>query len=324
MVIDCGNGNIKAMVGGKHLVMPSVISFNYEPVLRGAYSLNGQDVIVGRDNLKRPDRIEVVNVDNGKLEYLHYLIGGAISAMEQFIPRSCNLSLRLLTLNPKARPIIEEKLSLIKGFSIDGEKYNLNVKLASLYPEGYGASLYAAKQFPNAESVAVLDIGNGTINLSHYYMGGKYPRRESMEFYGDGFKTIIKAACDLYRNDTSNGDIRPDLMRDAFETNSFRYYYNLEKPTDVSKVADKAISAWLTNPNVKDMMRAVCKDLDFGIPVICCGGGFQVGKVYQGIHKALRQNENFHCPEFPLMLGVKGIYDHIVTPMELNNEQQAA
>lgn len=232
--------------------------------------------------------------------------------MKHVISPKSAIDLYLLTLNGNLRDRIQEKVSEVASLVIDGVEYQNDLRLVQMYPEGYGASLYASKVFPDVDRVAVLDIGNGTLNLSQYHTKAGYPRREMFYYLPFGFSAIVNNAVTLFTEDTSNGVVNEQLVREAMVTNTYLYLSDY-KGKNIEKTTDKAVKVWLDNPKVKTTMVQVINLLNKGIPVIACGGGFEVNKVRDGVANVLGNNNLFHIPENPISLGVTGLYHELAT-----------
>lgn len=312
MVVDAGNGNIKVMVGGQTELIPSVYSENDGSYIRGGFKLNGQDYIVGWDNYNRLDKVDILAKDDGKVESLHILLAGTISAMKHVITPKSAIDLYLLTLNGNLRERLAAKVAEVQELVIDGLSYQNDIRIVQMYPEGYGAAMYASKVFPDVDRVAVLDIGNGTLNLSQYHTKSGYPRREMFYYLPFGFSTIISNAVSLFTEDTSNGVVNDALVREAMVTNTYIYLSDY-KGKSIEKQTDKAVKVWLDSPKVKTTMVQVINLLNKGIPVVACGGGFEVNKVRDGVAQVLGSHKLFHLPENPVSLGVTGLYHELAS-----------
>jgi hypothetical protein len=323
MVVDAGNGNVKVAVGGQTELIPSVYSENEGSYIRGGFKLADKDYILGWDNCNRLDKVDILAKDDGKVENLHILLAGAVSAMKHVISAKVGIDLYLLTLNGNQRQRITEKVAEVSGLSIDGIDYQNDLKLVQLYPEGYGASLYAAKVFQEVSRVAVLDIGNGTLNLSQYHTKAGYPRREMFYYLPFGFSSIVSNAVTLFTEDTSNGVVNDGLIREAMVSNTYLYLSDY-KGKNIEKTADKAVKVWLDNPKVKTTMVQVINLLNRGVPVVACGGGFEVSKVRDGISLVLGYHPLFHVPEKPISLGVTGLYEELTKTEEMTANVAAA
>lgn len=329
MVIDAGNGNIKVAVGGQTALIPSVYSENDGSYIRGGFKLGEKDYIVGWDNYNRVDKVEILTRDDGKVESLHLLLAGAISAMKHVVSPTTALDLYILTLNGNQRDRIAEKVKEVSALSIDGTEYKNELNLVQIYPEGYGASLFAAKQFSEVERVAILDIGNGTLNLSQYHTASGYPRREMFYYTPYGFSSVVANCVSIFTEETSNGVVHEPLIREALVTNTYQYLSEY-KGKNIEKTATKAVQVWLDNPKVKSTMVQVLNLLHKGVPVVACGGGFEVSRVQQGVLNVLNNHPLFYVPKNPISLGVTGLYDDLTAktstkPKEKSNDiQQAA
>lgn len=307
MVIDCGNGNIKVMVGNEYEIIPSLYSSSVGNGIRGGFKLGEKDYIVGWDNLHRVRTAKsTVDLDDGKIKMFDILLCGTLSAMRDYIPEGAAIDLHILTLNQTQGAKIIEKVNNIKDFSIDGKETNYQLSVAKFYAEGFGACVYAQDKYPGYSRVAVLDIGNGTLNISVYHNG----RRESLEYASEGYKTIIEGVAELIHKDTSNGDVNEGLIRTALDRNHYEYRKSYE-PRDIRCQTDKAIEAWLGRPKVERIILQVRNLLEQKIPVVVCGGGFQCQAIVEAVQKVIGENELFNVPENPIMLGVAGLYNKL-------------
>ncbi len=310
LVIDAGNGNVKASVLGETEVIPSVLSQNCGDYIRGGFKW-GEDEhwVLGWDNTGRIDKLEVINRDNGKLEYLPHLLAGTISAMRHVIDPRDNIDVHVLTLNNDKRSLIETAVQKAAvDLSVDGEPLNLKLSLKNVYPEGYGASLHAAKVYDGSTRVAVLDIGNGTCNLSQYHVGrAGMPRREIFRPIPFGVSSIVKNTVELYRNETSNGSVNEGLIRQALTTNTYRYLSTYDG-VDIRDVTKRAVEVWLDSPEVHQLMIQTVALLQQKVPVVLCGGGFAIDVVKDEVICRLAGNapdETFlNVPTSPATLGV--------------------
>jgi hypothetical protein len=311
LVIDAGNGNTKVAVAGESEIIPSLLSQNTGDYIRGGFSLSDEPWILGWDNINRSDAIVIADKDTGKLDYLHLLMAGAISSMRSVIEPDDKLAVHVLTLNPSRKDFIAEALTkLAQDFTIDGELMNLELKLAGVYPEGYGASLYAGAAFQNHKRVAVLDCGMGTLNLSQYHQSLiSLPRRESFTFIPYGVHSLIDILSDLLTGETSNGRVDNGLIRQALDSNSYRYLSTYEG-VDIWNHACKAVDIWTEQPKVKQLLVQTLRQISAGVPVVLVGGGFAMHVMQQKVQQLLTSQGHkdlVHIAETPLTVGVDGL-----------------
>lgn len=307
LVIDCGNGNIKVMVNGEWEIIPSIYSHNNGNYIRGGFQLNGVDYIVGWDNEHRTaDKYAIVDQDNGKIENLDILICGAVSAMSYVIPAKSKVELHILTLNANQEDKIREKILGIQSFSKNKEDLGMEFSIGGIYPEGYGACVYGQNRYPDHKHVAVLDIGNGTLNLATYMKG----QRQSLSFAPKGYRSVIEAISEIMAEEMSNGAVDENLIRNALDRNTYLYRSDF-KGRNIRKQTDKAIEHWLHDKKVKPMILKVIDLIEQGIPVVTCGGGFQCEAIANAFKKIIGVTDLFHIPESPIMLGVRGLYEDL-------------
>lgn len=311
LVIDAGNGNVKVNLAGESELIPSLLSNNDGAYIRGGFALGDESWILGWDNYNRPDKKAVADSGTGKIDYLHLMLAGSLSAMVHLINPGDKLDIHLLTLNSDKRTQLEQAIQqATDNLSIDGEPFCLDAKLAKVYPEGVGASVYASLVFPCVPRVSVLDMGNGTLNLSQYFVGNpSKPRRESFSFVAAGVRKLVELTSDLLTSETTNGSVDENLVRQALDTNSYRYlddYFG----KDIWATAAKATEAWLELPKVKLLLTQAMKSLSEGVPLVCVGGGFSLHVVQQLVVDALDkrgQRDLIHIARDLLTVGVDGL-----------------
>ncbi|WP_017654279.1 ParM/StbA family protein [Fortiea contorta] len=313
LVIDAGNGNVKVNLAGESELIPSLLSNNNGAYIRGGFSLGDESWILGWDNYNRPDKKAVADSSTGKLDYLHLMLAGSLSAMSHLLTPGDKLDLHLLTLNSDKRNTLEQAVEKATAdLSIDGEPMKLQAHLARVYPEGVGASLYAASVFPCVPRVSVLDFGNGTLNLAQYFIGNpSKPRRENFSFVPCGVQKLVALTSDLLTQETTNGSVDENLVRQALDTNSYRYLDSYQG-RDIWTTCAKATEAWLELSKVKLLLTQAVRSLASGIPVVCVGGGFSLHIVQQMVTEALASQgsrELIHIPSNPLTVGVDGLYE---------------
>lgn len=312
MVVDAGNGNVKASLDGETEVIPSLLSANDGAYIRGGFKLGQEDWILGWDCVNRVDRIAIADQETGKLDYLHLLLSGAVSAMAHDIKPNSTVDLHLLTLNSDKRQYISEQVSRVNetGLTIDNEVFPLTLNLVNLYPEGYGASLYAAEAFKGHNRVAVLDIGCGTLNLSQYYVGKGFPRRESFAYVGAGVDAFMTIALQLMTSETSNGRVDETLLRQAIESNSYRYLSTYEG-LHIWDLCERAAKVWVESAKVKSLLIQVKHLLSTHVPVVLAGGGISIACLRETLVNALGSSDLLHTPQSPGTIGVQGLADKL-------------
>lgn len=311
LIIDAGNGNVKVNLSGESELIPSILSNNCGDFIRGGFALADQQWILGWDNYNRPDKKAVADQSSGKLDCLHLMLAGSLSVMSHLLQPGDKLDIHLLTLNSDKKNILEKAVEIATAdLSIDGEPMKLQAQLARVYPEGVGASLYAASVFPGVSRVSVLDFGNGTLNLASYFVGSpSKPRRESFSFVPCGVQKLVELTCDLMIAETTNGSVSENLVRQALDSNSYRYLDSYEG-RDIWNTASKAVETWLELPKVRLLLAQAIHSLSFGVPLVCVGGGFSLHVVQQLVTKALGQQGNssiIHVAKEPLTVGVDGL-----------------
>ena len=311
LVIDAGNGNTKVCIGGESEIIPSLLSQNDGNYIRGGFTLAGEQWILGWDNVSRADAFSIADKDQGKLDYLHLLLAGAFSSMSHHLETGDNLKVHVLTLNTNKREAIEASVKkAADNLVIDGNQLKLTVELAGVYPEGYGASLYAGQLFSNKRRVAVLDMGNGTLNLSQYHQCvNGLPRRESFTFVPFGVHSLIENVSNLLAAETSNGRVDESLIRQALDSNSYSYLSSYEGLA-IWRHSEKAAEIWAEQPKVKQLLVQCLALVKSGVPIVLVGGGFNLHVMQQkvrGILTSQGNDELVQLAEEPLVVGVSGL-----------------
>lgn len=311
LVIDAGNGNTKVSIGGESEVIPSLLSNNDGNYIRGGFTLADEQWILGWDNVNRADVVSIATKDTGKLDFLHLLLAGAISSMRHLVNQGDSLKVHVLTLNTNKRQSIEASVNQsVQGLLIDNDDLGLTVDLAGVYPEGYGAALYACSLYPTHKRVAVLDCGNGTLNLSQYFQANDgLPRRESFSFIPEGVSKFVNRVSDLLLAETSNGDVDESLIRQALDSNSYRYLNSYEG-LPIWEHAVKASTAWSENQKVKQMLVHCLRLINSGVPVVLVGGGFSFHCLSQRVTEVLTsqgRSELLKLADEPVTIGVDGL-----------------
>jgi len=311
LIIDAGNGNTKVSIGGESEVIPSLLSQNDGNYIRGGFTLDSEQWILGWDNVNRADAFSIANKDTGKLDNLHLMLAGAISSMRHQVNSGDILKVHVLTLNTNKRDSIETSVARsIQNLSIDNEDLSLAVELTGVYPEGYGAALYACSLYPTHKRVAVLDMGNGTLNLSQYFQAQDgLPRRESFTFVPEGVGKFVSKVSDLLTVETSNGDVDEGLIRQALDSNSYRYL-NSYDGLNIWEHAVKATATWTEQPKVKQMLVHCLRLINSGVPVVLVGGGFSLHCLSQRVIEVLTSQGHadlLTLAESPVTIGVEGL-----------------
>lgn len=308
LIIDAGNGNVKVCCGGETAIIPSIFSENDGDHIRGGFSLNGKDYVLGWDNEGRLDATKIVEVDDGKLIHLDLLICGSISAMKHVINPDDEIELYLTTLNSKRKDDIHQIVRGIKKLSIDGVPYAKKLIPAGVLPEGFGAALTHLE----SERIGVLDVGFGTINFSQYFIHERNPRRESLKFQPSGVSSLLKIVQQIYVDEfSSNGQVDMDLLTAAMTSNSYIYRSNYEG-REVEQVFRKAITKWLHTKEVKEILNKVINLLWSGVPVVGCGGGFGSRLIVEAVNEILNKHGSFSIASNPQCASVVGIYEHLI------------
>ena len=311
LVIDAGNGNTKVSIGGESEVIPSILSEIDGDFIRGGFKLNEQSYVMGWENINRTDAIVIADKDTGKLDYLHLLLAGALSSMRHAIEPGDTIAAHVMTLNTSRKDLITKAVEqLSEDFRIDGEEMKLKTKLAGIYPEGYGASLYAGSVFNGHRRIAVLDMGNGTLNLSQYHQSlTGLPRRESFAFVPFGMHSLIENISNLLCAETSNGRVDEALIRQALDNNSYQYLSNYEG-VNIWNHAEKAVTVWSEQTKVKQLLVQCIRLIGANVPVVLVGGGFAAHVMQQKVQDILGsqgRKELIHVAESPVTVGVDGL-----------------
>lgn len=306
LVIDAGNGNTKVSLCGETEVIPSLLSANDGAYIRGGFRLASEDWIMGWDNVSRPDKQAIADKAQGKLECLHLMLAGSLSAMSHLLQPGDKVNVHLLTLNPDKRDYLNAAVS--RGTSeleIDGTPMQLQAELANVYPEGFGASLYAAEVFHGSKRVAVLDIGNGTLNLATYFVANKgLPRRESFAAIGAGVQNLLRLTTDLLTSEMTNGQVDEGLVRQCMEDNTYRYLVSYEG-IHIWETCVKAARTWLEQAKVKQLLIQTRKLLSSGVPVVLVGGGANISCIREQLLEVLSHQELTKVADEATTVGVR-------------------
>lgn len=311
LVLDAGNGNIKVVLNDESEVIPATYRKEKSNFVRGGFCLNEtEEYVIGWSNWNNVKAKAVIAQDNGKVELLPVLISGAIAAMEHTLRTDKDdylpIDLYLVTLNPNLWSVLEEKVASINSIGIDGRVYKPTIILKNIYPEGYGAALSIKE---SATKTAVLDIGNGTLNISEYFNGSGTPRFQSYDYRPVGVSSYLEILTELFRTKTSNGRVNDRLLLDALVSNTY-LYLNSYKGTDIRDLADEAATIWLENSMVKDFLVYVAGLMKKDIPVIGIGGGMGIDILRDKVTYVLNEASlggTLILPKDPVLLGVSGI-----------------
>lgn len=318
IIVDSGNSNVKAQLFDSQrnlvqtLVMPSLISKRYSDYILGGYQKDGESIVVGFDNEGRSDCISMAENDNGKLQFLHYLLAGVVSAFEPNLREDTDVSWYVLTLNPDKLDTLKNAVAYASAITVDGKPLKLKSTLANVFPEGAGAAFYAATTFPNTGSslVGVLDVGFGTCNLSTYSTAGKFPRRASFRFAPVGVSRLLSVVSELLTNETSNGRVDERLITIAVTNNTNRYFSDYSG-RDISTFVDTATEYWMNDSKLKPLVIEVIRLLNAGVPVVVCGGGIKIKAIREALELNILANipdaNLWLVPENAEVLGVAGL-----------------
>ena len=323
LIVDAGNGNIKAaLVKGNSLLdivtFPSLLRLTPDSFyVYGGFQLGDCSAVIGLDNEDREGVIDIGNVSNGKLKYLALMVASALSALDSHIPPGSTVKLHLMTLSFDKKDFIQTEIGKLNRLSIDLIPKNLAVRLESLLPEGVGCSLFAALEFKSAQSLSVLDIGSGTMNLASYNtVKNGYPRRTSFRFKGVGISSLERILCQQLEESSTNGRVDTRLVRHALQSNTYVLLDSYDG-TPIGRQVDKAIETWMEQPQVKELLTKVIFTLQTGGYVSCCGGGFRLQKVRDAIETVVLSNcsevsaSNWLIPDNTDVLGVLGVANQI-------------
>lgn len=320
IIADCGNSAIKALLldsqGNlvQQMIMPSLISFRYSDFIEGGFTKVGKEthesVVVGHDNEGRSDSLNMVDSDNGKIEYLHYLLAGVVSGFEPHLRKDTNVNWIVLTLNPDKRSRIQDAITYASSLNVDTKPLKLRSTLVNVLPESAGAAYYAMQMFKGYERVGVLEIGHGTCNLSTYSTHGLYPRRSSFRFVPAGVSKLLAVVSELLTNDTSNGRVDERLINIAVTTNTNRYFSDYNG-RDITDYVNTATEHWLHDGKLKPLIIEVIRLLLSGVPIVTAGGGICIKSLRDALELMVLANigdsSMWHVPESPHTLGVVGL-----------------
>ena len=331
ILVDCGNSNIKAQLLNQQgqivetLVMPSLISKRFSEFILGGFVKStkegSESVVVGFDNEGRSDCLNMAENDNGKLEFLHYLLAGVVSAFEPHLRKDAEVNWFVLTLNPDKRRLIQDAITYASSLVIDGKPLKLKSVLANCFPEGGGAAFYAASTYSTYNRVAVLDCGFGTCNLSTYSTTGDFPRRASFRFVSAGVSKLFNVVSELLSNDTSNGRVDERLISVAITTNTNRYYSDYSG-RDITNFVGTAAEYWLNDVKLKPLIIEVIRLLSSGVPVVAVGGGMMIKTLREAIELVVLANvpdaNLWRVPDNAHIIGVAGLGELASKPKQSN------
>ncbi len=287
--IDSGNGFLKAFSDMGHSV--KIPSYIYEPTaetesnivahegcsvvyLSGSRSgeLATKQWLIGSPaySASPQGKLEVAQLDRGKVDYALELFLGAIGCMGI---DADNLEVNLCISIHHAKSFKEDLIRALKGchtVELGNYHYNITINKILVVNEGMGtlAALLASGRVQSGHKVLLLDCGYGT-SISTVYQFGKQINRNVMT-YGvrDLYVAIAKHPDMMKARNGKEGDLF--IIRDGIESKSFQY--GKYQPFGFAEIYRECVQTW-GKENLRLTLKQLEPQIDSADCMFAVGGG---------------------------------------------------
>ncbi len=287
--IDSGNGFLKAFSDMGHST--KIPSYIYDPkaetesnivakegcsvvYVSGSRSgeLGNKQWLIGSPaySASPQGKLEVAQLDRGKVDYALQLFLGAIGCMGI---ESDNLEVNLCISIHHAKSFREDLIKALKGCHIvelGNRNYNITVNKMLVVNEGMGtlASLLANGRVSQSHKLLLLDLGYGT-SISTVYQFGKQIDRNVMTFGVRDLYTAIAKHPDMMKaRNGREGD--SFIIREGIESKSFQY--GKYQPFSFAEIYRNCLQVWV-NENLRTTLSDLKDQIDSADCMFAVGGG---------------------------------------------------
>ncbi len=316
--IDSGNGFLKAFTDMGHSI--KIPSYIYDPKAETENNivahegcsvvyvsgsrvseLGGKQWLIGSPaySASPQGKLEVAQLDRGKVEYALQMLLGAIGCMGI---EAENLEVNICISIHHAKSFKEDLIKALKGCHIvelGSKNYNLTINKILVVNEGMGtlACLLAMGRVRQEHKLLLLDLGYGT-SISTVYQFGKQIDRNVMA-YGvrDLYIAIAKHPDMMKARNGKEGDL--SIIRDGIETKNFQY--GKYQPLSFALVYRECIKTW-ADENLRTTLTQLKDQIDSADVMFAVGGG----ACLPGIDKAL-QGKGFQVLPNASTLNAEGL-----------------
>ena len=234
-------------------------------------------------------------------DYLDTLITSKSANKYKDKPIRLAIHLKLLSLSSNKKDEIYKKLNDLKTFNYRSREFQiefLNLHDDYIYPEGYGAALTAQGLITDGE-FQILDLGGGTLTLTHYVKGRDLPKVVNrivatgggMEVVADEiYKSVCKSE-DRGGQTLQKSGIFAALKACRKKDDSYFAPYVLGRENlNIAPMVADGLQNWIEeNPTLKEILSAVRQLVNSGVTVFATGGGFGCPLISEWVTEYLGQ-----------------------------------
>ncbi|MEO0970165.1 MAG: hypothetical protein AAFX80_18000 [Cyanobacteria bacterium J06639_18] len=201
LLIDGGRSNCKVLINGEFMTFTSEAwmcdAEDVEIGRNGSFIFDSDGYYVGSDGDSIPSAIPYLLEDESKLkvECFPLYVLSALSRILTSQRKADVLEVGITCVAIANQREIAKTLEDYTSFVCKGNEYQLDLKIESRKPEGYGACLVAAtiaKQ-SGIERGYICDIGGGTIQILETTFKGKEPAIEGSKVFGASGMNSLKS-----------------------------------------------------------------------------------------------------------------------------------
>ena len=201
LLIDGGRSNCKVLINGEFMTFASEAwmcdAEDVEIGRNGSFIFDLDGYYVGSDGDSIPSAIPYLLEDESKLkvECFPLYVLSALSRILTSQRRADVLEVSITCVAIANQREIAKTLEDYTSFVCKGNEYQLNLKIKSRQPEGYGACLAAATiaKRSGIERGYICDIGGGTIQILEATFKGKEPAIEGSKVFGASGMNSLKS-----------------------------------------------------------------------------------------------------------------------------------
>lgn len=329
IVIDGGRSNVKAVVNGECIVIPSIVyKCDEDDVIRGvkgSFIVDGQGYFVGEgaEFVDSAIPYEPEDEANIKVECFPWYVIAAITHFPELYQKGDAVQIELTCVAIAKKTQIESQIANIKSFEKGGKKYSIDMEIVDRKPEGFGAAMYVNELIKqrnlNLKHFFIGDIGGGTIGITGYDCGSKEPVAGQPKIASSaGMQTLKYLLSDRFGADIllESGysyEVIDDILRSAVVNDNGSYSaYPADLPDkDLGKALEAGLKIWSTkNLSVANAISRIAKLLQAGNYVYLTGGAFAL-KVFAhffcSIKKFSKYKERLIVLPFPEKINLIGL-----------------
>lgn len=291
--IDGGRSNVKAVVNGECVVIPSIVyECDADDVVggeKGSFIVDGQGYFVGEgaEFVDSAIPYEPEDEANIKVECFPWYVLAALTRFPDLYQKGDSVQIELTCVAIAKQTEIESRIAGVKSFEKGGKKYAVDMEIVDRKPEGFGAAMYVndliKRQSLGIKHFYIADIGGGTTGITGYDCGTKEPIAGHPKVAGSaGMQTLKYLLSDRFGSDIlleggySYEEIDCILKSAVINDDGTYSAHPADLPDkDLGKSLQAGLKIWATkNLAVANAISRIAKLLQAGNYVYLTGGAF--------------------------------------------------